>query len=72
MVDPVLVARRLRLENERGYIDLAIESGDVLSIMPLVEKAKMEVDLVDLSSCDAAFAGFIRGFVVARRREDLG
>ena len=109
MVDPVLVARRLRLENEREVdtlkerrleaqrlgrelaerivslhpevrrvwgigstfeewrsyrltsdIDLAIESGDVLSIMPLVERETIEVDLVDLSSCDAAFANFIR------------
>lgn len=109
MVDPVLVAHRLRLENEREVetlkgrrlaaqklgreladkivglhpevrrvwgigstfevwrsyrmtsdIDLAVESGDVLSIMPLVEGENFEVDLVDLSSCDAAFADFIR------------
>lgn len=109
MVDPVLVAHRLRLENEREVellsrrrldaqklgralakkilsvhpeikrvwgigstfeewrsyhatsdIDLAIESGDVLSLMPLVEREEMEVDLVDLSSCDASFADFIR------------
>lgn len=109
MVDPVLVARRLRLENEREVdflkgrrldaqklgrelaerilslhpevrkvwgigstfeewrsyrptsdIDLAIESGDVLSLLPLVEHEEIEVDLVDLSSCDESFASFIR------------
>ncbi len=41
-------------------IDLAVESGDIMAIMPLVEDREFPVDLVDLSSCHASMADFIR------------
>jgi predicted nucleotidyltransferase len=52
-------------------IDLAIESGNVLDILPLVEREEFSVDLVDLSTCDPVFAAFVReqGTVLAEIRE---
>ncbi|MGO8692872.1 MAG: nucleotidyltransferase family protein [Rectinemataceae bacterium] len=48
-------------------IDLAIESGDVLEIMSLVEGGEYPVDLVQLEECPPSMADFIRaqGFVLA-------
>lgn len=48
-------------------IDLAVESGDILTLLSLVENKGFPVDLVDLSSCDASMADFIRaqGIILA-------
>jgi len=48
-------------------IDLAVEGGDILSAMTIVEQSSMPVDVLDLSSCPAAMARIIRenGVVLA-------
>ena len=51
-------------------IDLVVDSGDVMAIMPLVEGRDFPVDVVDLSSCHRSLADFIRaqGVVLAEAR----
>jgi predicted nucleotidyltransferase len=48
-------------------IDLAVESGDTMVLLDLVEDAEFPVDVVDLSSCRAPLADFIRehGIILA-------
>ncbi len=48
-------------------IDLAVEGGDVLALMSLVEDEEFAVDLVELTSCHGSMADFIRsqGVVLA-------
>jgi predicted nucleotidyltransferase len=41
-------------------IDLAVESGDTMELMRLVEGEEFAVDLLDLSSCHPSIASFIR------------
>jgi hypothetical protein len=51
-------------------IDLAVASGDVMAIMPLIEGRDFPVDVVDPSSCHRSMADFIRaqGVVLAEAR----
>jgi hypothetical protein len=55
----------------KSDIDLAVEQGDILTLMRLVEGEEIEVDLVDLSSCHGSMAAFIRaqGIVLAEAQE---
>jgi len=48
-------------------IDLAVESGDILALLSLVEDKEFQVDLLNLSSCQASMADFVRaqGVVLA-------
>ena len=50
-------------------VDLAVESGDVMALLSLVENKEFPVDLIDLSSCHASMADFIRaqGVILAER-----
>ena len=48
-----------RTYRKNSDIDLAIEGGDVLATMALVEESPIPVDVLDLSSCPAAMAQFI-------------
>lgn len=59
--------RSFRLTSD---LDLAVDSGDVLAIMSLVEGKDFPVDVVDLSSCHGSMADFIRaqGVVLAEVR----
>jgi predicted nucleotidyltransferase len=41
-------------------IDLAVESGDTMELLPLVEGREFAVDVLDLSSCPSPLADFIR------------
>jgi len=56
-----------RSYRKNSDIDLAIEGGDVLAAMALVEESPIPVDVLDLSSCPAAMAQFIldRGVILA-------
>lgn len=56
-------------------LDLAVESGDVIGLLALVENEEIEVDIVDLSACPRPLAETIRtqGIILAeeRHRESL-
>lgn len=59
-------------ESWRSYrmtsdIDLAVEDGDIIDLMRIVEHEEFPVDIVDLSACPAGMAEFIRlqGLVLA-------
>ncbi len=41
-------------------IDLALEGGDILSAMAIVEQSSIPVDVLDLSSCPSSMAHAIR------------
>jgi hypothetical protein len=41
-------------------INLAVEGGDILSAMTIVEQSSMPVDVLDVSSCPAAMVRIIR------------
>jgi predicted nucleotidyltransferase len=41
-------------------IDLAIEGGDAMKLMRLVEDEEFAVDLIDLSSCQPSMANHVR------------
>lgn len=41
-------------------VDLAVESGDIIDLFLLVENREFSVDVIDLSSCHASMANFIR------------
>ena len=48
-----------RSYRKNSDIDLAMDSGDVLAAMALVEKSPIPVDILELSSCPAAMTQII-------------
>ena len=49
--------RPFRLDSD---IDLAIEGGDIISLLPLTERSDFKVDLIDISGIEDEFARGIR------------
>ena len=62
-----LPGRLWRTYRKNSDIDLAMDGGDMLAAMALVEKSCMPVDILELSSCPAAMTQFIldRGVILA-------
>jgi hypothetical protein len=63
-----------RTYRRNSDIDLAIDGGDVLAAMALAEKSPIPVDVLELSSCPAALAQFIRdrGVILAGSADKEG
>jgi predicted nucleotidyltransferase len=51
-------SRPYRMDSD---IDLAIEGGDVIELLSITEDSDFDVDLVDISGMDDAFASAIKG-----------
>lgn len=56
-----------RSYRKNSDIDLAMDGGDMLAAMALVEKSPIPVDILELSSCSIAMKQFIleRGVILA-------
>ncbi len=51
--------RPYRLDSD---IDLAIEGGNIVSLMKIVETTTFAIDLVDISDCDDEFSRIVRRY----------
>jgi hypothetical protein len=50
-------SRPFRMDSD---IDLAIEGGDLIKLLPIAEASSFKVDLIDLTGCGDEFARLVR------------